>query len=40
MNSEISDQKLTGWDIGVVIAYFLIIIGASIYVKYNSFINI
>jgi hypothetical protein len=37
MNSELSDHKLTGWDIGVVVAYFLIIIGTSIYVNYSFY---
>ena len=33
MNQEQIDQKLTAWDIGVVLAYFLVITGASIYVN-------
>ena len=27
------DQKLSNWDIGVVIIYFILVIGASIFVK-------
>ncbi len=33
-------DQLSGWDIGVIVAYFLIIIAISIYVRFSFLIQI